>query len=44
VPVVVTVGGLKLRDGVLADVTPTALGLLGIDVPSAMHGRSLVVD
>ena len=44
VPVVVTVGGLKLRDGVLADVTPTALGLLGIDVPSAMRGRSLLVD
>jgi 2,3-bisphosphoglycerate-independent phosphoglycerate mutase len=44
VPVVVTVEGLELRDGVLADVAPTALGLLGIEVPEAMQGRSLVVD
>ncbi len=42
VPLVVTVDGLSLREGVLADVAPTALGLLGIAVPRAMHGRSLV--
>ena len=33
-----------LRDGVLADVAPTLLGLLGLDRPSAMSGRSLIAD
>jgi 2,3-bisphosphoglycerate-independent phosphoglycerate mutase len=42
VPLIVTVEGLGLHEGVLADVAPTVLGLLGIEVPSAMHGRSLV--
>jgi 2,3-bisphosphoglycerate-independent phosphoglycerate mutase len=43
VPLIVTVPGLSLRDGgVLADVAPTLLGLLGIEQPEAMTGRSLV--
>ena len=43
VPLVVTVPGLELREaGILADVAPTALGLLGIDQPPGMHGKSLV--
>jgi 2,3-bisphosphoglycerate-independent phosphoglycerate mutase len=43
VPLVVTVEGLRLRDGgVLADVAPTALDLLGIEPPAAMNGRTLV--
>jgi 2,3-bisphosphoglycerate-independent phosphoglycerate mutase len=42
VPLVVTVEGLSLREGVLADVAPTALELLGIEVPSAMRGRGLL--
>jgi 2,3-bisphosphoglycerate-independent phosphoglycerate mutase len=43
VPLVVTVPGLTLRDGgILADVTPTALALLGIDQPDAMTGTSLI--
>jgi 2,3-bisphosphoglycerate-independent phosphoglycerate mutase len=43
VPLVVTVGGLELRDGgILADVAPTALDLLGIPQPAAMTGRSLI--
>ncbi len=43
VPLVITVSGLTLRSGgVLADVAPTALELLGIDVPEAMSGRSLI--
>ena len=43
VPFVVTVPGLGLESGgVLADVAPTVLDLLGIEVPSAMTGRSLV--
>jgi 2,3-bisphosphoglycerate-independent phosphoglycerate mutase len=45
VPFVVTVPGLGLRDGgVLADVAPTALALLGIEQPAAMTGRSLLLD
>jgi 2,3-bisphosphoglycerate-independent phosphoglycerate mutase len=43
VPLVVTVPGLELRGGgILADVAPTALDLLGIAQPEAMTGRSLV--
>jgi 2,3-bisphosphoglycerate-independent phosphoglycerate mutase len=45
VPVIVTVSDppLTLRDGgVLADVAPTILALLGIAQPAAMTGRSLV--
>jgi 2,3-bisphosphoglycerate-independent phosphoglycerate mutase len=42
VPVIVTVPGLELRSGgVLADVAPTMLRLLGIEQPAAMTGRSL---
>ncbi len=43
VPLVVTAEGLTLRDGgILADVAPTALELLGIPQPSAMTGHSLI--
>ncbi|HSR94730.1 MAG TPA: 2,3-bisphosphoglycerate-independent phosphoglycerate mutase [Solirubrobacterales bacterium] len=43
VPLVVTAEGLELRDhGILADVAPTALQLLGIAQPQAMTGRSLL--
>jgi 2,3-bisphosphoglycerate-independent phosphoglycerate mutase len=43
VPVVVTVPGLSLRSGgVLADVAPTILAMLGIEQPAAMTGRSLI--
>jgi 2,3-bisphosphoglycerate-independent phosphoglycerate mutase len=42
VPLVVTVEGLSLRQGRLADVAPTALTLLGIEQPAAMTGRSLI--
>jgi 2,3-bisphosphoglycerate-independent phosphoglycerate mutase len=43
VPLVVTVDGLSLADGgILADVAPTALALLGIPQPEAMTGRSLL--
>jgi 2,3-bisphosphoglycerate-independent phosphoglycerate mutase len=41
VPLIVTVAGLRLSDGgVLADVTPTALALLGVGQPAEMTGRS----
>ena len=43
VPVIVTVETLRLRDGgILADVSPTLLELLGIAQPAAMTGRSLL--
>jgi 2,3-bisphosphoglycerate-independent phosphoglycerate mutase len=42
VPVVVTVPELSLRGGVLADVAPTVLEMLGIEQPDAMTGRSLI--
>jgi 2,3-bisphosphoglycerate-independent phosphoglycerate mutase len=43
VPLIVTVEGLELRDGgVLADVAPTVLQMLGIEQPDAMTGASLI--
>jgi 2,3-bisphosphoglycerate-independent phosphoglycerate mutase len=44
VPLIVTAEGPALRDrGILADVAPTVLELLGVSQPAAMTGRSLVV-
>jgi 2,3-bisphosphoglycerate-independent phosphoglycerate mutase len=44
VPLIVTVPGLTLRErGVLADVAPTVLQILGVEQPTAMTGRSLIV-
>jgi 2,3-bisphosphoglycerate-independent phosphoglycerate mutase len=43
VPVIVTVPDLALRSGgVLADVAPTILAMLGIQQPDEMTGRSLI--
>jgi 2,3-bisphosphoglycerate-independent phosphoglycerate mutase len=43
VPFVVTAGASGLRgEGILADVAPTALALLGIEQPAEMTGRSLL--
>jgi 2,3-bisphosphoglycerate-independent phosphoglycerate mutase len=44
VPVIVTVDGVDLRGGILADVAPTILELLGIEQPEQMTGRSLLRD
>jgi 2,3-bisphosphoglycerate-independent phosphoglycerate mutase len=47
VPVIVTVANADLRlrgGGVLADVTPTLLAMLGIEQPEEMTGRSLIQD
>jgi 2,3-bisphosphoglycerate-independent phosphoglycerate mutase len=45
VPLIVTADVPELRDGgVLADVSPTVLDLLGEDQPEEMTGRSLVDD
>jgi 2,3-bisphosphoglycerate-independent phosphoglycerate mutase len=44
VPLVVTLGGARLRDGgKLGDLAPTILGLLGVAVPPEMSGQSLLV-
>jgi len=43
VPIIVTVDGVTLsHGGMLADVAPTVLDLLGIEQPSQMTGRSLL--
>jgi 2,3-bisphosphoglycerate-independent phosphoglycerate mutase len=44
VPLIVTVPGLELRQahGILADVAPTVLDLLGLSLPAAMTGSSLI--
>ncbi|HEV3129319.1 MAG TPA: 2,3-bisphosphoglycerate-independent phosphoglycerate mutase [Solirubrobacteraceae bacterium] len=43
VPLITTVGGVSLREGgILADVAPTVLELLGIQQPPQMTGRSLL--
>jgi 2,3-bisphosphoglycerate-independent phosphoglycerate mutase len=43
VPLIVTTPGLSLREGgVLADVAPTVLQVLGIEAPGQMAGRSLI--
>jgi len=46
VPLIVTVPGLRLREqgGVLADVAPTVLDLLGVPAPAPMTGGSLIED
>jgi 2,3-bisphosphoglycerate-independent phosphoglycerate mutase len=35
--------GAKLREGILADIAPTILQVMGIDQPSAMTGKSLLL-
>jgi 2,3-bisphosphoglycerate-independent phosphoglycerate mutase len=46
VPLIVTLDGVQLdaTPGILADVAPTALALLGIPQPAAMTGRSLLAS
>ena len=45
VPLVVTIPGARLRaDGGLCDLAPTVLDLLGLRIPEAMTGRSLVAS
>jgi 2,3-bisphosphoglycerate-independent phosphoglycerate mutase len=44
VPLIVTAGAEAMNgEGILADVAPTALALLGIEQPEEMTGRSLIV-
>ena len=36
--------GIKLRNGILADIAPTMLDLLGIEKPKEMTGKSLIMS
>jgi 2,3-bisphosphoglycerate-independent phosphoglycerate mutase len=36
--------GAKLREGILADIAPTILELMGLPKPPAMTGRSLLAS
>jgi 2,3-bisphosphoglycerate-independent phosphoglycerate mutase len=43
VPFIVTVPGVRLREeGILADVAPTVLQILGFEQPDAMTGKSMI--
>ena len=42
VPFVLTFPGVRLHAGILADVAPTVLHVLGIAPPTQMTGRSLL--
>jgi 2,3-bisphosphoglycerate-independent phosphoglycerate mutase len=44
VPVALVGGpaGVRLRDGRLADLAPTVLDLMGLDLPPEMTGRTLI--
>lgn len=42
VPVIVTKKNIEVRSGILADIAPTLLDLLGIEQPEEMTGRSLI--
>jgi 2,3-bisphosphoglycerate-independent phosphoglycerate mutase len=45
VPFIITAGADALDgNGILADVAPTALGLLGMEQPEQMTGRSLLAQ
>ena len=42
VPCIITKKGIKVKDGKLADIAPTILSLLGIDIPKEMTGNVLI--
>jgi len=44
VPLILTALGLRLREGELFDLAPTALALLGYDPPRQMTGQNVVAD
>lgn len=41
--IVIGEGDIKLREGILADIAPTILDMMGIEKPSEMTGESLIV-
>lgn len=44
VPVVITDKNVKIRNGILSDLAPTLLELLGIEIPEDMTSKSLIVS
>ena len=42
VPFIICEKGIRLRDGILADIAPTILEVLGLEKPEDMTGRSLI--
>ena len=41
----IIITGKKLReDGILADVAPTLLDVMGVPVPKEMSGKSLIIE
>ena len=44
VPVVITDKNVKIRDGILSDLAPTMLELLGIEIPEDMTSKSLIIS
>ncbi len=42
VPCIITKEGIEIRDGILADVAPTMLELLNLEIPKEMTGTSLI--
>jgi len=43
VPFILCEKGVSVRNGILADIAPTILELLGIEQPDEMTGKSLVI-
>lgn len=41
VPAILTMNGVALKNGTLADVAPTCLGVMGLPIPPSMTGRDL---
>jgi 2,3-bisphosphoglycerate-independent phosphoglycerate mutase len=37
-------GGILLREGVLGDIAPTMLSMMGIEKPAEMTGNNLITD
>jgi 2,3-bisphosphoglycerate-independent phosphoglycerate mutase len=45
VPFIIVQKNIGLRDaGILADVAPTVLDLMGISIPTEMTGKSLIIS
>jgi 2,3-bisphosphoglycerate-independent phosphoglycerate mutase len=41
--IVIGEGDVQLRNGILADIAPTLLYMLGLDIPEEMTGKSLII-
>ena len=44
VPCIITKKDIQLTDGILADVAPTMLYLLNLDIPKEMTGKNLIIN